>query len=50
MRALMRTRLKTWVFRGEPKNPDDVNSKESLMNLESFGMMTRIEKRKKGNT
>lgn len=45
----MRSRLKTWVFRGDHKNPDDVNSKESLVNLESFGMMTRIEKTK-GNT
>lgn len=50
MRALMRSRWKTWVFRGDPKNPDDVNSKESLVNLESFGMMTRIEKTIKGNT
>jgi hypothetical protein len=45
----MRSRLKTWVFRGDHKNPDDANSKESLVNLESFGMMTRIEKTK-GNT
>jgi hypothetical protein len=42
----MRSRLKTWVFRGDPKNPDDVHSNESLVNLESFGMMTRIEKKK----
>jgi hypothetical protein len=47
MRALMRSRLKTWVFRGDPKNPDDVNSKESLVNLESFGMMTRLGEKKR---